>query len=89
MFAKYFGPYHTLNLSQVSVSNSGPLPLLILLHTVQVCAVGWEPNPVHTPALRALEQSYNQCGYRTIIHTETGVGVRNSRNKVRNNQEIL
>ena len=49
--------------------------------------MGWEPNPVHTPALRALEQSYNQCGYRTIIHTETGVGVRNSRNKVTNNQE--
>ena len=56
---------------------------------MQVCAVGWEPNPAHTPALRALERSYNQCGYRTITNTETGVGVRNSRNKVRNNREIL
>ena len=51
--------------------------------------MGWEPNPIHTPVLRALELSYNQCGYRTIIHTQTGVGVSNSRNKVTNNQEIL
>ena len=51
--------------------------------------MGWEPNPIHTPALRALERSYNQCGYRTIIHTQTGVGVRNSRNKVTSNQEML
>ena len=56
---------------------------------VQVCAVGWEPNPAHTAVLRALERSYNQCGYRTIIHTQTGVGVSNSRNKVTSSQEIL
>ena len=48
----------------------------------QVCAVGWEPNPAHTALLKRLEKRYNECGFRTIIHTETGVDVRNTRNKV-------
>ena len=32
--------------------------------------------------LKKLEKSYNDCGFRTIIHTETGVDVRNTKNKV-------
>ena len=29
-----------------------------------VCAVGWEPNPDHTPVLNRLEQAYNNCGWK-------------------------
>ena len=47
-----------------------------------MCAVGWEPNPAHTALLKRLEKRYNECGFRTIIYTETGVDVRNTRNKV-------
>ena len=54
----------------------------LLNDPVQVCAVGWEPNPAHTELLKKLEKSYNDCGFRTIIHTETGVDVRNTKNKV-------
>ena len=42
----------------------------------QICAVGWEPNPLHTAYLRELERSYRRCGYRVTIFTGTGVGVR-------------
>ena len=42
----------------------------------EVCAVGWEPNPLHTAYLRELERSYRRCGYRVTIFTGTGVGVR-------------
>ena len=44
--------------------------------------MGWEPNPAHTALLKRLEKRYNECGFRTIIYTETGVDVRNTRNKV-------
>lgn len=47
----------------------------------QVCAVGWEPNPTHTERLQNLSDAYNKCGFRTIIYTETGVDVRNSKIK--------
>ena len=49
----------------------------------QVCAVGWEPNPTHTERLQNLSDAYNKCGFRTIIYTETGVDVRNSKIKVK------
>jgi len=42
----------------------------------QICAVGWEPNPLHTAYLRELERSYHRCGYRVTIFTGTGVGVK-------------
>ena len=29
-----------------------------------VCAVGWEPNPAHTPALVKLEEAYKKCGWK-------------------------
>ena len=41
-----------------------------------VCAVGWEPNPVHTEQLAGLQAAYRRCGWRVEIHTETGVGAR-------------
>ena len=29
-----------------------------------MCAVGWEPNPAHTPVLVKLEEAYNRCGWK-------------------------
>ena len=29
-----------------------------------VCAVGWEPNPAHTPVLKRVEDAYNRCGWK-------------------------
>ena len=29
-----------------------------------MCAVGWEPNPAHIPALTKLEEAYNRCGWK-------------------------
>ena len=34
------------------------------LRSGSVCAVGWEPNPAHTPALTKLEEAYNRCGWK-------------------------
>ena len=45
---------------------------------IQVCAVGWEPNPAATKYLKKLEASYQRCGFRVKINTETGVGIQNS-----------
>lgn len=42
-----------------------------------VCAVGFEPNPDHEPNLNFLSSLYNACGWRTIIHTQTGVASKN------------
>jgi hypothetical protein len=39
-----------------------------------LCAVGWEPNPAHTPVLVKLEEAYKRCGWKVQIHTQTGVG---------------
>jgi len=44
------------------------------LRSGRVCAVGWEPNPAHTPALTRLEEAYNRCGWKVKIHKQTGVG---------------
>ena len=44
--------------------------------TIQVCAVGWEPNPRMTNYLKRLEKSFQRCGHRVTIFTETGVGTR-------------
>ena len=41
-----------------------------------VCAVGWEPNPVHSARLAGLQAAYRRCGWRVEIHTETGVAAR-------------
>ena len=51
-------------------------------YCLQVCAVGWEPNPTHTDHLRGLETAYNKCGWRVLINTATGVGARNQIGKV-------
>ena len=34
-----------------------------------VCAVGWEPNPAHTPVLVRLEEAYNRCGWKVTTST--------------------
>ena len=47
----------------------------------QICAVGWEPNPGLAKYLKKLEESYHRCGWRVKIHTSTGVGVENTRQK--------
>ena len=39
----------------------------------QVCAVGFEPNPVHEPLLLKTAEAYNNCGWRVLFHTRTGV----------------
>ena len=36
----------------------------ISLRSGVVCAVGWEPNPVHTPTLTKLEEAFNRCGWK-------------------------
>ena len=47
------------------------------MYFLQICSVGWEPNPGHTSYLLELESYYRACGYRVTINTNTGVGVRN------------
>jgi len=51
-------------------------PQATRLRAGAVCAVGWEPNPAHTPVLVRLEEAYNRCGWKVKIHTQTGVGSR-------------
>merc|ERR1719300_1932027 len=46
-----------------------------------VCAVGFEPNPDHTQHLVNLEDAYHKCGWKVLIHKETGVASRNSISK--------
>lgn len=36
-----------------------------------VCAIGIEPNPVHTPRLQAIEAAYRKKGWRVVILTES------------------
>jgi hypothetical protein len=36
-----------------------------------VCAVGFEPNARHTPALQDIEQAHTACGWRSHFYTET------------------
>jgi len=49
-------------------------PIKSRLEAGTVCAVGWEPNPAHSPVLAKLEEAYNRCGWKVKIHTQTGVG---------------
>lgn len=35
--------------------------------------MGFEPNGNQAEKLQALEDAYNKCGWRTIIHKSTGV----------------
>lgn len=40
----------------------------------RICAVGFEPNPVHTVRLNALQEHYSKhCGHRVHFFTETAV----------------
>ena len=36
-----------------------------------VCAIGFEPNARHTPALLDVEQAHKACGWRSHFYTET------------------
>ena len=45
-------------------------------------AVGFEPNNLLANGLEDLETSYNKCGYRTIIHTLTGVDIISGKTQV-------
>ena len=42
----------------------------------EVCVVGFEPNIRHAENLTKIEESYNKCGWKTIVHTVTGVDVK-------------
>jgi len=42
----------------------------------KICAVGFEPNPHHTQILSAIEKSYQSCGWKAWLLTETGVSNR-------------
>jgi hypothetical protein len=35
-----------------------------------VCAIGFEPNPRHSPALKEIESAHRTCGWRTHFYTE-------------------
>ena len=63
--------------NQVKPSISCLLIFCLKIH-LQICAVGWEPNPATTEYLKKLEASYKRCGFRVKINTETGVGIQNS-----------
>lgn len=43
----------------------------------KVCAIGFEPNFQHTPELTKLEKTYNGCGWKVKIFTETAVSDHN------------
>jgi len=53
-----------------------------------VCSVGWEPNPAHTPVLERLEDSYNRCGWKVKMHTQTGVGAHHLENHFKNKDSL-
>jgi hypothetical protein len=40
-----------------------------------VCALGFEPNPVHTPSLTKLNAYFKRKGYQAIVLTETAVSI--------------
>ena len=48
----------------------------------QACAVGFEPNKNLASGLKDLESSYNKCGWRTTIYTQTGVDIAAGKAKV-------
>ena len=43
----------------------------------KVCAIGFEPNFQHTADLKKLEKTYNDCGWKVKIFTETAVSDHN------------
>ena len=47
--------------------------LKLSLDSKYICAVGFEPNPRHTPILEALEIAYNKCGWRTNFLKSTAL----------------
>ena len=44
----------------------------------EICVVGFEPNPLHTPEIEKLERAYKKCGWKVLIHKETGVSTKES-----------
>lgn len=54
-----------------------------------VCAVGWEPNWEHTSSLTKLQESFNACGWRVKIFTETGVGKANEKSRYANINQVF
>jgi len=38
-----------------------------------ICVVGFEPNPRHTPGLLEIQEEYTKCGWSVRFHTETAV----------------
>ncbi len=40
----------------------------------EVCTVGFEPNPTHTPVLKTLEDAYRTCGWRVHFMTRYVTG---------------
>lgn len=46
-------------------------------HRSDVCAYGFEPNPLHTEPLRALEEAYRRLGITISIMTETAISTKN------------
>ena len=39
-----------------------------------VCAIGFEPNPIHSSRMNALQLAYQKAGYPMVIFTQTAVG---------------
>ena len=39
----------------------------------KICAIGFEPNPIHEERLKTLENSYLKCGWKVKIFTKTAV----------------
>ena len=44
----------------------------------EICAVGFEPNPLHTSEIEKLEKAYKTCGWKVLVHKETGVSTKDS-----------
>ena len=59
------------------------------MYFLQICSVGWEPNPGHAAYLAELEAHYRDCGYRVAINTITGVGVRNKQDKFARLKQVI
>ena len=63
-FDQYFGPIEN---RRISSPEGGSM----------VCAVGFEPNPVHALHLKELEKVYKTCGWNVKMMTSTGISNRN------------
>ena len=58
-FDQYFGPIENRRISSPEGDS-------------MVCAVGFEPNPVHALYLKELEKEYKACGWNVKMMTSTG-----------------